>query len=153
VSIIGSILGVGEVTAALITTAGKLAAGARQVDDGAAEQMVSLMKSRVPRDKGLLANGITAERQAEVWEVKASATRVSSGGKPGADYASFVEDGTKPGSRARRAADRRFVDGQGGGHPGTDAQPFFWPSVREIEQRRGRAMNDFAEATAQELAA
>lgn len=114
-SIVGAVLGVGEVTAAILTTSAKLVTGARQVDDDAAQRMVNLMRGRVPQDTGRLLNGITAERIEGGWLVKASAIDpLGRKGGEGADYASFTEYGTDS----------------------VEAQPFFWPSVNEVLPER-----------------
>jgi hypothetical protein len=127
-SIIGAVLGVGEVTGAIIGASVKLVAGARQVDDNAAARMVDLMKGRVPQDKGLLYNGITAERIEEGWKVQASAPEPANRiGKVLEDYASFVEDGTAS----------------------TEAEPFFWPSVNEVLPERELAMRRILEGLEQ----
>ena len=139
-SIIGAVLGVGEMTAAILGTAGKLAVGARQVDDGAAARMVQLMQDRVPRRTGRLQLGITARFENNQWVVQATASNPTGrkgGTAAGADYARFVEFGTAPRAGKRVVDDDYFA---GGGHPGTDPQPYFWNSGREVLGER------FAEA-------
>jgi hypothetical protein len=120
-SIIGAVLGVSEVAGAIISTGVKLAVGARQVDDDAAQRMVNLMKGRVSQDTGRLYNGITAERIEDGWKIQASAidpSGRSGGAGEGADYASFEEYGTVY----------------------NDAHPYFWPSVQEVLPERELAM-------------
>ncbi len=125
-SIIGAVLGVGEVTGAIISTGVKLTVGARQVDDDAASRMVNLMRGRVPQNDGLLLNGITSERIEEGWKVQASAPEPANRiGSTLEDYASFVEYGTA----------------------NTEAQPFFWPSVNEVLPERELAMRRILEGT------
>jgi hypothetical protein len=128
---VSAILGVSEVVGALVSTSAKLALGARQIDDGAANRMVERMKSDVPRRSGRLAEGITATQEGEVWTVKATAIAVRKGGQ-GADYASFVETGTDGRSTSRPAADDGFFAGQSRGGGGTDPQPYFWDNARDV---------------------
>jgi hypothetical protein len=129
---VAAVLGVSEVTVAILQVSGQLVAGARRIDDGAAARMVERMRTDAPRRSGKLAAGITAEFAGEIWTVKASAIAVKAGGE-GADYASFVEAGTDPRQPSRAAADAGFFAGQSRtGHPGTDPQPYFWDNAREV---------------------
>jgi hypothetical protein len=131
---VSAILGVSEVTGALLSTAAQLAAGARRIDDGAATRMVERMKADAPVRTGRLQAGITAQFADGVWTVKAEARDPAGrkgGAGEGAEYATFVEFGTDPRSPGRAAADAGFFAGQSrSGHPGTDPQPFFWDNAR-----------------------
>jgi HK97 gp10 family phage protein len=84
----------------------KLATRSHQVGIDAANEMVDLMKSRVPQDTGALLNGISWEEDDGEFTVSASA--ISPTGSH-ADYAPFVEYGTQ------------F----------NEPQPFFWNSADE----------------------
>ena len=66
-------------------------------------------------------------------------------GDTGVDYGPFVERGTRAGVRGQRVATATFYEQANGQrrkarrtHPGTEAQPFFWNSAREVLERRGR---------------
>ncbi len=147
-SIVGAVLGVSEVTAAILSTAGRLAIGARQVDDGTAARMVALMQGRVPVQSGALRGGIGWERDGDSITVKATAVAGKAQGRLGADYASFVEFGTDPRAPSRRVADADYFAGASRGHPGTDARSYFWPAVREVlpewRERQQRMADDAA---------
>lgn len=57
-------------------------------------------------------------------------------GSKDAFYARFVEFGTRPHSLALNASvDRGLRQGQGGGHPGTAAQPFFYPTWKRMRSQ------------------
>jgi hypothetical protein len=127
---------------AVFRLADSLAGNASSIDRAALGRMVDLARSRVPQDTGLLLSGIEGIEDAEGFEFRASAAR-SEGNT--ADYARFVEFGTEPGDRPRRSSGRASsIDIEGNdtssarraarrkGHPGTEAQPFFWPSAREV---------------------
>ncbi len=133
---LAAVFGVSEIVAQLGITAVKLAAGARRIDDDAANRMVERMRADAPELSGRLRAGITAELSGEVWTVKASAVDPGGrkgGSREGADYASFVESGTDPRQPARAAADDSFFAGASRkGHPGTDPQPFFWDNARAV---------------------
>jgi len=132
----------------------KLALNSGKVDEAAAAEMVSLMKSRVPVDTGNLLNGISYENSGGEITVTASAIKESSG----VDYARFVEFGTDDNGAV--AEDSFFADGSDAGtplrrssrrgHGATPAQPFFWNSAREVLAKRGRQLEDVARQTASE---
>jgi hypothetical protein len=94
----------------------------------------------VPRRTSRLAEGITGTEEAGVFVFKAEAQRDAGS----ADYAPFVERGTRPGARGRVVADPTAYERRAGirrrsrrTHPGTPAQPFFYISAREVLDRRG----------------
>jgi HK97 gp10 family phage protein len=143
------VIGTERVVGALVKYGVKLAIKSHQADVDAGNEMVELMKSRVPVDTGTLLNGITMEDQDGLITVTASATR-----DDGADYARFVEFGTK----GRSVADDTFFEdgasagaalrpraGDGSGSP---AQPFFWNSAHEVADKHvialGRASGEAA---------
>ena len=123
-----------------------LAGNAAGVNRRALDRMVELARSRVPRDTDLLLSGIEGREDAEGFEFRASGQRTGANGKPSIDYARLVEFGTKPGPRRHRlpsgVASAINADGEsvtvrrraprGKGHPGTEAQPYFYNSASEI---------------------
>jgi len=124
--------------------------GGRELDQKSAEDMVSKMRANVPRDTSRLYNGITWQREGE--EVRIIASAHSKGRSEGVDYAFLVEYGTHGGRRSRAAHRPMVVFGEGadraeqrptsrprrigGYHPGTAAQPYFWPAVDEVMAKR-----------------
>lgn len=153
------VVGFDDVVGALSRIGLKMALDAQRVDRDALDEMVELAQSRAPNRTGLLIAGIEGLEADDYFEFRASAHRVSGSGKDDADYARFVEFGTAAGERGRSASIARrddlfsgarssaFVTGarqrrQYRGHPGTDPQPFFYPSADEALARRGRAMED-----------
>jgi len=109
--------------------------------EASANEIVALAKSLAPTDSGDLRNSIAwtygdAPKGAIVLgRVKASNSgnlriTVYAGG-PDAYYARFIEFGTAPHINGGRFA--------GSGHPGSSAQPFFYPAYRAARKRaRGR---------------
>lgn len=155
------VIGVKQMTGAIVRHGLSVALKARAVDHGAAEEMVALMRSRVPQDTGRLYNGITARREGELSVVEATAVNPTGRkGGPGADYAAFVEYGTTPrqwrtvataetfadatGAGARRGRPRTRAPRERRGHPGTAPQPFFWNSAAEVLSRRGKSLGEIA---------
>lgn len=132
----------------------KLALNSGKVDEAAAVEMVSLMKSRVPVDTGNLLNGISYENSGGDITVTASAIKENSG----VDYARFVEFGTH--GNGAVADDSFFADGSDAGtplrrssrrgHGATPAQPFFWNSAREVLAKRGQQLEDVVTQTKSE---
>lgn len=136
------VIGTERVVGALVKYGVKLAIKSHQADVDAGNEMVSLMKSRVPVDTGRLLNGITMEDDDGQITVTASAARDGD-----ADYARFVEFGTKGGTVAD---DNFFQDGtdagaalrlRSGGGGGSPAQPFFWNSAHEVADRHAIALD------------
>jgi hypothetical protein len=161
------VIGVPDVLAELGKIGLRMELNARRIDRSALDEMVSLAQESAPVDTGRLRVGIEGEETDAYFEFRASAYRVSSSGKDQEDYAHFVEFGTAPGQRGQSAAiDERadmfsgtrssaFVTGrrqrrQYRGHPGTEAQPFFYPAVDEALARRGREMDDVIPDAARE---
>ena len=153
------VFGESDVMQSIARLATKIAVRSRQADTDAAQSMVDLMRSRVPQDTGRLYNGITWRFEDNAYVVEASAVRTSGSGRQSADYARFVEFGTRAGSRGQAstvvsdagffAADEFSTVRRGTptvrtrrarrGHPGTPARPFFFNTAREILGRRDRA--------------
>jgi len=139
--------------ARIVRVGAKLRGAAEAADDAAMAEMLELMRSRAPVRSGALRNAIEGHTEGEgdtrqnVITAKVHARR---GGGEGADYAPFVEFGTDPHgaatadyfetSRARPVA----------GHPGTEAQPFFWNSAREVLRRRRADMGEIIDGVAAE---
>lgn len=143
----------GELLAASLRTGWLIVHKHRAVAAEALDEMLALMRERVPQDTGRLLSGITGEIQDGMATVEASAVREGPAGE-GADYARFVEFGTRAGTRGRRSpivADEGFFaaspfDETRGRrvtrqrksyrtHPGTPARPFFFNSASEVLAR------------------
>ncbi|MCA0401292.1 MAG: hypothetical protein LCH38_10810 [Proteobacteria bacterium] len=123
----------------LTRAATRMHGAARGVDERALAEMVALAQSRASRRTGRLVAGITGTREGEEMVFRATAQRDASS----ADYAPFVERGTRAGSRRRNVVTAaRFDEASGGrrrvsyAHPGTEATPFFYSSAEEILSRR-----------------
>jgi len=113
------VVGLPTVYRQLAKYAVKLATRSHQVGRDAAEEMVNLMKSRVPVDSGALLNGISWEEDDRYFTVTASAESPTGSH---ADYAPYVEYGTK------------F----------NEAQPFFWNSANEVLEKWGDSLQRIA---------
>lgn len=138
----------------LLKVADHLGPAARAVDERALAEMVELAQQRAPQRTGLLHTGVTGTREGDAMVFQASAQRDESS----ADYARFVEHGTRGGTRGRVVADATFFERSNGTrrksrrtHPGTEAQPFFYNSAREVLERRRLAQEEvMARATAED---
>ena len=168
--VIPTVTGVNETTAKLFRFALKLGGKVRHIDQNAAQEMVDLMRARVPRDTGRLYNGIDYQIDGDTISVHAEAHK--SGRYSQEDYARFVEFGTRAGVRGQRtrfASDAGFFSSDAfpeagfrgtptartrsvyRTHPGTKAQPFFFNSAHEVLDRRGIDAEDaIAQAGAEE---
>lgn len=123
----------------LTRAATKLHHDARAVDERALGEMVELAQSRAPLRSGRLRAGITGERDGETMVFKAVARLNDST----ADYAPFVERGTRGGTRGQQVADATYFERAHARrrksrrtHPGTAATPFFYSSANEVLARR-----------------
>lgn len=162
------LVGLDNLVASLVKHGVRLALRSGAADAAAMDDMLALMRQRVPERTGLLLNGIDGEIEGGVATVTASAVRYTH--RESADYARFVEFGTKAGERGRSApvADARYfeVDLVEGyrrrrqparptrkvyrSHPGTKAQPFFFNSAREVLEKRQERLEAAADAAAQD---
>lgn len=160
------VLGWDQVAGALARLVPKMALKAHHRDSGALADMIDTARANVPQDTGLLLNGITGEDMGDYLEFRASAVRTSASGKEQEDYAHFVEFGTQAGVRGQSTsyqanagifslpadATSAFPSGQTSGrtrrqyrtHPGTEAQPFFYPAAADALARRHAEMSDYA---------
>lgn len=125
----------------LTRVASKMHAQARGIDNRALQEMVTRARASAPVRSGNLVNGITGERDGDFYVFRAEAY----GPTDDANYAPFVEFGTRPHQRA--VADDNFFEGgarrsRRPGHPGTEAQPFFWPAARSVLAERRQAQAD-----------
>jgi HK97 gp10 family phage protein len=143
------VIGTQRVVGALVKYGVKLAIKSHQADVDAGNEMVNLMKSRVPVDTGNLLNGITMEDDDGLITVTASGVR-----DRGADYARFVEFGTKGSSVADESF---FEDGSSAGAAlrprtggGSPAQPFFWNSAHEVAEKHAITLDKASGEAAQE---
>lgn len=115
------------------------AAGQEQANGQSAAEMVALAKGFAPRRTGDLAESIVRTPPGSVPPAYAQGGNpVATGawlvtaGNASVRYAGLVENGTAP-----HEQEGRF---EGTEHPGTTAQPFFFPAYRLIRKRhRGRA--------------
>jgi HK97 gp10 family phage protein len=113
------VIGADRVVGSLVKFGVKLALKSRKSDEDAAQEMVDLMKSRVPQDTGKLLNGISFEFEDNTAVVTASAINPKS--RPEiADYARFVEHGTEH----------------------MAARPYFYNSAEEVLAKRGQTLDD-----------
>lgn len=143
---VADIVGIERITGQIVKYGVKLALRSDQASEHAAQEMVELMRSRVPVDTGLLLSGITYAREGGMWVVRAVADR------GGYDYALAVEAGHRAGGTV--ADGDLFADttGAGGrqvqsGPTEVEAQPYFYGSAREAlsdwaSELRGLARED-----------
>ena len=144
--------GVPQVTAALKRYPDELVAQLRTRGMAIGQEMVTLARSRVPVQTGVLLNGITAKPTSSptIFELRASGISNKS---RGVDYARFVEFGTSGGE----AGQFREITSQAGlfgdrldpdrlhpirkrrrsrrTHGGSKARPFFFTSAKEVMTR------------------
>lgn len=165
------VVGLDNLVGRLVRHGVRLAYRVRTIDAGAMDDMLLLMRQRVPRDTGRLFNGITGEIVDGIATVTASAVRTSQSGKESPDYAFFVEHGTKAGRRgtATEVADANYfaLDVDSGAtrrrrptrrtrkvyrdHPGTKSQPFFYNSAREVLADRVQALDEAVDGSARDV--
>jgi hypothetical protein len=138
----------------------KTAARQHARDADALARMIEIARGLVPVDSGLLLSGITGEISESYSEFRASAVHSRANGKDGADYARFVEFGTRAGEASTAApitahegffaSDQFGVTGMRGeaivknrrsrrSHGGTAAQPYFFPAADEVIGDRAEA--------------
>jgi hypothetical protein len=154
------VLGVGSFGASMITFGRIIGRMALQSDSRVAQEMVDRMRADAPVDEGDLVNGITWRQEGKEFVVEASAIDPRKGG---ADYAGYVERGTRAGVRGRSVAyvaDESYfdlsvdIDADGGvsgarrgkrsarrrqqyrTHPGTAAQPYFFHNAESALRKR-----------------
>jgi hypothetical protein len=163
------LFGLEQLTGPLVRIGVKVAMRVGKIDDDAGAEMVEGMRAAVPYDAGRLFNGIETWREGDSRVVQASTVRTSSTGKEGMDYAFLVEHGTAAGQRggrrayvaqagyfdadefgngARRATPTPRARRVNRGHPGTPAQPFFYPVANEVLERRGSLLDSVLEEVA-----
>lgn len=130
--------GVGRLAGGLAKIAAKLAMRGDGLSEKTVRWIVNDMRARVPVDTGALLNSIRAWREGAVWVITADARNP----RDGADYGYWVEYGT-----AARVVTRGTFDSahDPAGHPGTTAQPFFWPAVEAGLERRDLDLADVIE--------
>ena len=153
------VVGWDEVATSFGKILAKMAWKHRHHDSDALSQMIDEARANVPVDSGLLLNGITGEQHDDICVFMASAVRTVNG-KQTEDYAHFVEFGTAAGQRgasisygsreglfslppeatsafptSNRTPRRRRQYRE---HPGTEAQPFFYPAAEQVLGQRMR---------------
>lgn len=131
VDTVSGIIGVDRISGQLAKYAVKLALKGDQASLHAAQEMVELMRSRVPVDSGLLLNGIGYRHEGGLYVVEATADR------GGYDYALAVEAGHHAGGTHADADFFADTTGKGGrqvresSESDVPGQPFFYGSARE----------------------
>ena len=157
-----AVSGVDALTDAFARYTVKMVLRSHEIDGDAAEEIVRRAQAAVPRDTGRLYSGITASENDGVWTVRASAVH-GRGRWDDLNYAFLVEHGTRAGVRGGRRATivgASYFDGQARRigainpntgrrfrvadasrrsertHPGTPAQPFFYPAVDGVMEER-----------------
>jgi hypothetical protein len=116
--------------------------------EGAADEVVQRMRALAPANSGNLKDAIkwtwgdAPKGALRIDEIRSGAragqqyltlrlTIYVDRGKDGAFYAHFLEFGTQPHALERNASVKRGLRQDAGGkHPGTVAQPFFYPGWR-----------------------
>lgn len=142
----GAIAGEGaQIAANILKIANALSRRAARIDANARDDMVRRMQARAPRRTGALIAHIEGHAEGDVHVVSAIVHATRQGGE-GPDYAPFVEYGTGPHAiGARRPVAQRRQN-----HPGTEAQPFFWPVVSEVFAERRITMDSILSDAAAE---
>jgi hypothetical protein len=164
------VAGWADVAASLANTAYKIHKRIADRNAAALEDMIARARQYVPVDTGRLLNGIGGEDFGDYASFTASAVHGD------ADYARYVEFGTAGGVRGRkRSAQSHGVSALGGtlsggafdaghasyvqrrrerisyrSHPGTKAQPFFFPAVNEAIGPRNEDMQNIFEQAGHE---
>lgn len=145
---LSDVAGVAQMIDRLFKVADLLGVGAKDLDADALAEMVDLARARAARDTGLLIAGIAGESDDGFATFMASAARDGE-----EDYALFVEKGTRAGVRGQAVAYATSIGQmrrrkQARTHPGTEAQPFFYNSAREVLARRRVAAEDLLDEAA-----
>ena len=138
----------------------RVEARARAAMEKGADELVAMMKRLVPVDDGDLRDsigwtwgdapaGAKVIAQSDVGERGLKITIYA--GSEKAYYAAWVEFGTAPHNVALGggtvAGVKQAAAGEGNGHPGSRAQPFFFPSYRSLRKRiRARIRRETAKA-------
>jgi len=144
--------------------------------EDAAEQMAAAIRRAAPRDTGALARSISYIRGLPAGSPTLSTVRSPGGGGVGdaaravkaeaglvftvvagndeVYYAHFLEFGTAPHGVAQGAdTTTRRRQLTGGWHPGTRAQPFFYPTIRGLRSTVKRKVEEAARAGGRKAAA
>lgn len=121
----------------------RIEVAARRAMEKGAEELVEMMKRLVPKDSGDLRDSIgwtwgNAPAGAKVIAQSDPDERglkiTVYAGNERAYYAAWVEFGTAPHNVAKGGGNKSFK-GAATGHPGSRAQPFFFPSYRSLRKR------------------
>ncbi|PKA40450.1 hypothetical protein CWR43_28140 [Rhizobium sullae] len=135
--------GVGDLKKAVSALPKRVEAATRPAMEKGAEELVDMMKRLVPFKEGDLRDSIgwtwgNAPAGAKVLTQSDPDERglkiTVYAGNEKAFYASFVEFGTAPHNVATGGGNKSF-SGVANGHPGSTAQPFFFPSYRSLKKR------------------
>lgn len=121
----------------------RIEAAARAAMETGADELVDMMKRLVPVDSGDLRDSIgwtwgNAPKGAKVISQSDPDERglriTIYAGNEKAYYAAWVEFGTEPHNVASGGGNKSF-SGDANMHPGSRAQPFFFPSYRSLRKR------------------
>lgn len=138
----------------------RVEARAKAAMEKGADELVAMMKRLVPVDDGDLRDSIgwtwgNAPKGSVVLAESGADSRglkiTVYAGNEKAYYARWVEFGTAPHNVALGggtvAGVKQAAAGEGNGHPGSKAQPFFFPSYRSLKKRiRARIRRETAKA-------
>lgn len=155
-------LGWGDVALSLGKLVVRVETRSHLSDASALDEMITIARGLVAVDTGLLLSGITGEDLGDgFFEFRASAVRETASGKESADYARYVEFGTRAGEagvfapitahEGFFASDQRWSLGARGAavekrrrsrrtHGGTQPRPFFFPAANQVLARREQSM-------------
>jgi HK97 gp10 family phage protein len=135
--------GIGDLKKKAASIPKKVEAAARKAMEKSADELVAMMKRLVPVDDGDLRDSIgwTFGNAPAGSRVIAQSDPDERGlkitvyaGSEKAYYAAFVEFGVAPHNVATGGGNKSFK-GTAHGHPGSRAQPFFFPSYRSLKKR------------------
>jgi hypothetical protein len=145
------IAGLGRLAGAFAKYGTRLALRSDGLNERAVRWIVDDMRARVPVDTGALLNSIRTWREGRFWVVTADASNP----RDGSDYGYWVEYGTAGGERG---VSRTTFASAGDPsqrisyrtHPGTEAQPFFWPAIEAGVARRNLELDSLLEGLPEE---
>ena len=116
-----------QILKGIVLTAGRIGFAATREGEAAAQRMVERMRDAAPVDSGELRESIDWRREGDEIVVEADASDALD-----VFYARFVEYGTRAGRRGARTTVSGRARKVYRTHPGTEAQPFFYDTAREV---------------------
>lgn len=135
--------GIGDLNKKVAQLPRRIENAAKKAMEAGADELVEMMKRLVPKDSGDLRDSIgwtwgNAPAGAKVIaqsDPNERGLRITVyAGSQKAYYAAFVEFGTAPHNVAKGGGNKSHK-GTVTGHPGGQAQPFFFPSYRALRKR------------------